>query len=854
METFLHDLRYGIRMLRRSPVFTLIALCSLGLGIGANTAIFTMINVMMLKSMPVKDPGQLALFTYSGTNGDPSLSFSFPLVERFQANTTAFTGVMAAAGGGLVHMTVAGAGDQSDLVRPDRVTGNFFQVLGINPILGRVITEDDDRKYDAHSVVVISYNFWKRRFGLDPSVIGKAITLNDNPYTIVGVTPSGFTGMEIGGNPDMWYPVWMIDQTPAGIANRQNSSMIQKISWWLRIIGRVKPGVSMSQAQSEMDGVFQQMLNEIAETRSKNWTASDKNKFFSQKMALQPGGGGYSYIRFRFIKPLYILMIIVGLVLLIACANVANLLLARAATRQKEIAVRLSIGANRFRLIRQLLTESMMLSIIGGALGLLLSRLFTGLLANYVTNGATQFSYDVNPDLHVLEFTIAVSLITGILFGLAPALRATGFDLVPALKDTTGNLRIGGGRIALDKILVVVQVALSLFLLIGAGLFVRSLQKLKNVDTGFDAENVVIFDLNIRPGYKPAQIAALTRQLLDKLETLPGSRSASATEFTPLSGSSMSFGTTIPGYTPSPDDNMSSHVMRVGPRYFETMGIPVLLGRDFNRKDDVDPNASANNANPTTQPVQPAVEKRPKPAIINQTMANFFWKGENPIGKRFNGSNDDPGYEIVGVVKDAKYENMREKVDRAFFLPYLMESHGAGTFILRTYNSPAAAIASVQQLVREQDKNAQALNVRTMESVVDSSLIQERFIAQLASFFSLFALLLACIGLYGIMSYGVARRTKEMGIRMALGAQSGKVIWMVMSQSLLLVVIGIVIAIPAAVMSTKFVSNYLFGLTTTDPTTIAMATVVLLGVAALAGYLPARRASRVDPMIALRYE
>src|SRR5882724_4148890 len=276
METFLHDLRYGIRMLRRSPVFTLIALCSLGLGIGANTAIFTMINVMMLKSMPVKDPGQLALFTYSGTNGDPSISFSFPLVERFQTNTTAFTGVMAAAGGGLVHMTVAGAGDQSDLVRPDRVTGNFFQVLGINPILGRVITEDDDRKYDAHAVVVISYNFWKRRFGLDPSVIGKGITLNDNPYTIVGVTPPGFTGMEIGGNPDMWYPVWMTDQTPAGIANRKNSMMGQKTSWWLRVIGRVKPGVTMSQAQAEMDGVFQQMLNEIAETRSKNWTASDK--------------------------------------------------------------------------------------------------------------------------------------------------------------------------------------------------------------------------------------------------------------------------------------------------------------------------------------------------------------------------------------------------------------------------------------------------------------------------------------------------------------------------------------------------------------------------------------------------
>jgi predicted permease len=437
METLWQDLRYGIRTLRRNPAFTLIALLSLGLGIGANTAIFSLIDVMMLKSMPVQRPEQLALFTVYQLDHDPSLSFSFPLVERFQANQETFSGVMASAGGGRMHMNVSGNGDQSELVRPDRVTGNFFEVLGINPVLGRVFTEDDDRKYDAHAVAVISYNFWKRRFALDPGVIGKQITLNDFPFMIIGVTPPGFTGMEVGGNPDIWFPLWMVDQFPDAIPNRANSSMVQTGSWWLRVIGRLKPGVRLARAQSEMDVILQQMLTEMAETRSKNWTTATRTRFYAQRIILQPGGAGFSFLRLRFAKPLYILMTIVGLVLLIACANVANLLLARAAMRQKEIGVRLSIGAGRLRLIRQLLTESVLLAVLGGALGLALSRVFTGLLVAYLTAQQTNMTLDLNPNAHILGFTFAVSVLTGILFGLAPALRATGFDLVPALKETT---------------------------------------------------------------------------------------------------------------------------------------------------------------------------------------------------------------------------------------------------------------------------------------------------------------------------------------------------------------------------------------------------------------------------------
>src|SRR5882724_8229104 len=691
MERLLHDLRYGIRMLRRSPAFTFIALFSLALGIGANTAIFSMIDAMMLKSMPVKDPQQLALFTIARSEGDPSLSMSFPLVERFQASSSSFSGVFATGGGGRSHMIVAGEGGQTELAQVERVTGNFFNVLEVNPVLGRVFTEDDDRACDAHAVAVINYSFWKRRFGLDPSVIGKTVSLDDLSFTVIGVAPPGFNGMQVGNNPDIWYPLGMEDQRPDVLADRSNSMRTEKNSWWLRTIGRLKPGVTREQAQAEMDVIFQKLLNEIAAERTRPWTETDKNKFFGQKIKLESGGSGFSYLRFRFTKPLYILMVTVGLVLLIACANVANLLLARAATRQKEIAVRLSIGASRRRLIQQLLTESVMLAAIGGLLGLGLSRIFTGLMVAYVSSGQQQIALDVSPDARVLLFTLLISLVTGVLFGLAPALRATGFDLVPALKETSGNLRMGMTRVAIDKVLVVVQVALSLFLMIGAGLFVRSLQNLKSVDAGFDAENVLIFDLDTKPSYTTDQRKALIRQLLPRLESLPGARSASVAQFTLLSGNSSGTGVSIPGYTPSPDDNMNCHVLNVGPRFFETMGIPILAGRDFNRQDDINPTGAAIAG-------QPNAPTATRPVIINQTMATFFYKNEDPIGKHFKNGQVD--CEIIGIAKDAKYENLREKTDRAFYTPYFLSGNGGSNIMMRTFNNPKATTNSAQEAVR----------------------------------------------------------------------------------------------------------------------------------------------------------
>jgi len=845
VETFWQDLKYGLRMLRRSPVFTFIALLSLALGIGANTAIFTMINAIMLKALPVNNPDQLALFTIRDSSR-PLLSFSYPLYERFRNDKKVFEDVVATGGANRLHMTVADEGQngQSDLVQAEKVTGNYFNMLGVNPVLGRVLTSDDDRANNPSTVAVVSYNFWKRRFGSNPDVIGKAIVLNDIPFSIVGVAPPAFTGVELGASPDIWYPLWTVTQFSSGYSS---GLMSNTTSWWLRVIGRLKPGVTVQQAQTEMDGIFQQMLTDIAGPRQAKWTPTERRKFFSQRLELQRVGPGFSYSRAQYLKALWILMTVVGLVLLIACANVANLLLVRAAARQKEIAVRLSIGAGRFRLIRQLLTESILLAVLGGALGLMFSQWAVRLLLTYVSDNRNVISIDLKPDPRVLGFTIAVSLLTGIFFGLAPAIRMTRLDLVTSLKDSSSNVRIGGSRIALDKLLVVTQVALSLFLLIGAGLFVRSLENLRNIDTGFDIRNVLLFSVDVKPGYKPEQRADLARKILMGLDALPGARSASLSSFSLHSGNGWSSKISVPGYTPQIDENMECRTLAVGPRFFETMAIPVLMGRDFDWKDD---------SIPVTD-----IQNKAIPVVINQTFARTFFKDEEPIGKTFTtGQKNEVTLEVVGVATDAKYDNLREKIEPAFYIPYFLTFNHpsfksyAGTYQLRTVVDPLVAAATVQRTVKEIDRDAQLLDVRTMENLVDQSLVMERFIAHLSSFFSLFALLLASIGLYGIMSYSVVRRTKEMGIRIALGAQAKGVVWLVLRQSLLLTAIGVLIGVPAALGAARFVSSYMFGLSTADPFTIIAAVLVLLTVITLASYLPARRASRIDPMLALRYE
>ncbi len=849
-EEMFQDLRFGLRLLLKNGSFTAVAALSLALGIGANTAIFSLINVTLLKTLPVKDPQGLVFFMVTGPQGTGT-GFSYPLLERFNRNNRSFTGIIAASTAGHIRLTEPGTGEQVELAQGARVSGNFFSELGVDAIAGRTLTEDDDSPNGAQPVAVISYNFWKRRFALDPGVVGRKVRIDDFPFTIVGVAPPGFFGIEVGGGPDLWWPIRMTPQVILG-----DQSLSDSGRRWLYLMARLKPGAGVEQASAEMNAVFRQDLDEIAPERLASLTPTQRRNYFERNIQLVAGGTGFTWLRQRVKQPLLILLIVVGLTLLIACANVANLLLARAAGRRKEIALRLAIGAGRFRLVRQLLTESLLLAALSGALGLLLAQWGARLLLAYMPPEQTA-TFDLAPDAKVFAFTLAISILTSLLFGLAPALGATRLDLSSSLKDTAG---VGASRSRLtpNKLLIVTQVALSLFLLVGAGLFIRSLQNLKNLDAGFDRENVTLFSLNSPSGYTLAQRINLYRQALDRLKALPGVTSASLSSFSLLSGSGMNSNVVVDGYANQPDEDMDCHRLWVGPNYFATMGMSLLQGRDFSPQ-ELQPQGEPLIDQPATSRSSTPQPTAPIAAVINKTMAWRFFRDQNPLGRRFsvqNGPLRGIPIEVIGVIKDAKYYNLREKTPPTYYLSFFQRPREgqAGTMLLRGFASPASATMEIQRAIRELDPRAQALNLRTMNEVVNRSLLQERFVAQLGGFFSLFALLLASIGLYGVMSYSVTRRTNEIGIRMALGARGADIVRMVMKEFMLMVMIGGAIGLSAALATTRLVSSLLFGLTPNDPAPIAVAAALMITVAALAIYLPARRASRVDPVVALRRE
>jgi predicted permease len=840
-DEMFQDLRYGARMLLKSKMFTAVAVLSLALGIGANTAIFSLINALMLRTLPVKNVEELALFSVAGPNVPSGASYNcnYPLYEMFRDHAQSFTGVIAGANVGRARLLVNEPGAGAESVQQQRVSGNFFSALGINPVAGRMLIEADDNPAGAQPGAVISYEFWQRRFGLDPNVVGRQITVNNTALTIVGVAPPGFFGFEVGSKPEIWWPIKTVN----------DPNLSREHSWWIRVIGRLRPGVSRAQAQAEMETIFQRQINDVA-ARSTNWTPTQRRNHFERHVRLEAGGAGYTRLRRQFRQPLFILMAAVGLTLLIACVNVANLLLARAATRRKEIAVRLALGAGRFRLLRQLLTESVLLSLLGGAAGLLFARLCLRGLITYLPQ-QTQTALDVPLDARVLAFTLAVSVLTGLLFGLAPAWQATRLNLTASLKDQTGA-SAGRSRLTLNKTLVVTQVALSLFLLIGAGLFARSLWNLRTLDAGLNYENIVQFSIDPGGGYNAPRRSDLYKQALTRLEALPGVQSATLLYFSLLSGGGIGLTITVPGYTPAPDENMECNVMAVGPRFFETMKMPILAGRDFGPQDE---RPAPTSSQPAATGPQSLASAPPLSVVINQAMARYFFGNENPVGKRFNLKGNGQPYEIFGVTKDAKYLNLREQPPRTYY-PYYFQlpERDNMTIQFRTSGGTTDYAATLARLARELSPQAQVVGLRMMSDVVNESLTQERFIAQLGSAFSLFALLLACVGLYGVMSFAVTRRTGEIGIRMALGAEARDVIRLVMREVSLLVALGAGVGLAAALAATRLVATLLFGLTPTDPLTIALATLLLIGVAALAGYLPARRAARVDPLVALRHE
>src|SRR5947207_7488162 len=810
-------------MLAKNPGFTAVAILTLALGIGANTTMFSLVNAVLLRTLPVERPQELVLLSPVDERGN-SLGFSYPLFEAVRDHNHTLAGIFALSGGPM-NVSVDG---QAELAPGggQYVSGSYFSTLGVRAVAGRTFTTEDDKVPGRHPVAVISYNYWKRRFARDPSAVGKTIYLNGHPFTVIGVTPPRFFGISTDYSPDLTVPMMMYPQLNPGGPDLHNRG-----TWWLKVMARLKPGVSAPQATADANVALQQYLAEddSAESRSQ--------RTWGLRVELEPGAWGSSPRS----KPEAwkfggILMGLVGLVLLIACANIANLLLARGAARQKEIALRLSIGAGRWRLIRQLLTESLLLAVFGGAAGLLLAFWGTEGLTKLVAQSAGP-ALDLSPDTRVLGFTAAISLLTGVLFGLAPAFGATRVELTTALKEGGRQWSTGPVRNRLRSALVVSQVALSLVLLVVAALFTRSLEKLLSVDLGFRPEHVLV--LSVDPtlvGYQGARLDTLYKSLLERLETTPGVLSASASRHGLLERGGWHNLVTVPGYTPRPGEEPGSGFGPVGSHFFEAAGIPILLGRDFGPRDD---------------------ETAPKVAVVNETFARDFFGGANPLGRTIGlGVNQNLGqFEIVGVVKDSKQNRLSERPARVVYFPFFqiptaaLGLLGRMTLEVRTAADPAEMTATVRKELLAVEKNLPIFGVKTLTRQVQDSLFEQRMVAMLTTLFGLLALLLAAVGLYGVMSYSVARRTSEIGIRMALGAQRGDVTRLVLRETMTLVSVGVALGLAGALGAGRVLSSLLFGLAPTDPVAFAAATLLLTGVAAVASYMPWRRASQGDPMV-----
>jgi predicted permease len=836
-----HDLRFAVRTLARTPAVTGIAVLSLALGIGANTAIFSLIDTVLLKFLPVQHPEQLALLTnptYSGvsvgTSGGERGLLSYGEFQHIRDKQQVFEGMYAAQSEAeRIGASVDGGAPED--IRERLVTGTYFDVLGVKPLVGRVFSAADDRTEHGAPYAVLSYPFWERRFGRSADVLGKRIRMGKAELTAIGIAPPGFFGENVGDTPDVWVPMTMQpDVMPGRSWLRDDENDVTRVMW-LQAMGRMKPGVTLAQAQANVSVVWQQLL---ASYHVAGLTEEQHRNVLDQKLKLREGGKGASSVRGDFAQPLEVLMALVGFVLLIACANIANLLLARAAGRQKEIAVRLALGASRAQLGMQLMIESLLLALAGAVSGLLLAAFGTKLLVRLVA-GNSHMQLDVHTDFRLLAFTAALAVITGLLFGLAPTLRATRFDVAPALKENSRGVT-GGSRVTLGKLLVVAQIAISLLLVIGAGLFVRTLRNLENVDLGYARENLVVVNVDsLTAGYKNERATALYERIQDDLRSIPGVKNVTYSDNGIFSGSSCGTQLYVEGYTPPKGGRTGTRCEAIGPDYFTTLGVPMLRGRELT-KADMTPTA--------------------KVAVINQAMAKDFFEGRDPIGKHikdlYPGSKSE--YEIVGVARDFRTDSLRGNVIRHFYAP-AANAVGSGVpsgveYEVRTVAAPASVISAIRRKILAIDRGIPIDPIRTVEERIDGRVQQQRIIAELSAFFGGLALLLAAIGLYGVLSNAVARRTNEIGIRMAVGAGRPAVMWMILRETFGMLAVGAVIGAGAAVGLSKLVESQMFGVKGSDPTTIAAAVGILAAIAAFASAFPALRAANVDPMIALRME
>jgi len=815
MSVLLQDLRYGLRMLRKSPGFTAVAVIILALGIGANTAIFSLVDAFFLRRLPVKSPERLVFVNQVSPNGRTRDDFPYPIFEQFRDHNQSFSGLFAWDDSN-VAVTVDG---QPAIVPGDFVSGTYFDVLGVDAMLGRTFTSDDDRP-GGKPVAVISYSYWQRQLAGNPAAIGITIYLGGIPFVVIGVTPRQFFGRDVAGrSADVVLPMFVHPQ----LALKDHDTF--------EIMGRLKPGVTQEQARADLDVIYRQALTERA---GSHMTPEVEQQIHAQRIELKPGLRGTSGLREEFGTELNVLMAVVGIALLIASVNIANLLLARAAARQKEIAVRLAIGASRARLARQLLTESVLLSVLGGALGLLFAGWGVGFLLTVLSYGRTTASFELKPDVRILAFTFGVSLLTGILCGLAPALRATQVDLNPVLKGARSKesrpLRHG-----LAKSLVVSQVALSLVLLIGAGLLIRTLEQLYHVDTGFNRDKVLVgWVIPVLAGYDHAKEMRLYEALMEKLNAIPGVRSASLSRYR-LLFARPDRNLWVEGSAPGVDADREVYCYPVGPRFFETQGISLLLGREFSSAD---------------------AETAPKVAVISESVAREFFPNNDPIGRRLGFGNPEASgdFQIVGVARDIQPHLRERQPLRAVYIPYTQafpDDYGQMTFVIRTALDPNSIVPAIHHQVQLIDRDLPLGDVKTQAADADEKLGDERSLATLLSLFAALGLVLASIGLYGTISYGVARRTNEVGIRIALGARKEDMLRMVLGEALSLVAIGVVIGVPLSVAGARLISTLIFGVKPTDAVAISFASGVMMAVASLAAYLPARRATKVDPVEAL---
>lgn len=844
MSIIWNDIRYALRGFRRAPLFTAVAVLSLAFGIGANTAIFSLLDQVLLRLLPVKHPGELVLLTMRGSHYGSNWgmnALSYPMYKDFRDHNQVFSGMFCR----FPLQASLGYGNKTERVAAELVSGTYFPVLGVNAALGRIITPDDDRIPGGHPLVVLSYSFWQTRFASDRYIIGKTLVVNSRNMTVMGVAQPGFDGVELGHTSKIFIPIMMKAQmTPFwdGLKDRRQR--------WVNAFGRLKPGISRAQAKASLQPFMHSMLEmEVREPAFRNADNYTRQQFLKSWIDLLPGSRGRSYLRQQLSTPLWLLFGITGAVLLLACANIANLLLARATVRQREVAIRLATGAGRGRIIRQLLVESVLLSMLGAAVGVGLAFWADHmLLAAYLPpDSAGELTISAVPDFRILAFTVAVMFVTAIVFGLVPALQSSRPELADILKDQAGSV-VGGGNVTLRKVLVVAQVTLSLLLLIGAGLFLRTLTNLRNLGPGFPPERLVGFDLDPSlNGYNSDRAKIFYQRLTDEISAIPGVRSVALASMRILEDDEWDSSVTVEGYTAKPGQTPEPFMNSISPNYFATLGVPILAGRDFTIKDvnRVKHGPDPDDWDPTT-------------VIINESFAKKYFARRNPVGLHI-GFGSDPGtktdMQVIGVVKDIKYTNLRDEIPVQAFVPYLAGEYVGGmTVYVRTNLDPKQLMSIVRRKLQSLDPNIPIYGMRTTEEQIDLSLRNERLVASLSSVFGFLATLLAIIGLYGVMAYSVARRTREIGIRMALGAIRGNVIWMVMREVLLLVAIGVVVGLPAAVGLSGLVRNQLYGLAPHDPATLALSTVVLVAVACLAGFVPAMRASQVDPTQALRYE